>query len=170
MNPLADYQDKVAEASERVAAMARARAKLTRDYTTNGWPRGQSDLARAAIGRTRAPDPAGGVLDIAYERFGDVDAPPVLLVMGLGTQMLGWPDEFCELLAERGLHVIRFDNRDVGESTHLHDAPRPNLMAAMAGDASSVSYTLSDMAADTAACSTRSSSRARMSSAPRWAE
>jgi pimeloyl-ACP methyl ester carboxylesterase len=89
-------------------------------------------------------------IDIAYECFGDRDAPPVLLVMGLGAQMLGWPEGFCWLLVERGLQVIRYDNRDVGESTHLHDAPEPDVMAVMAGDTSSASYTLSDMAADTA--------------------
>lgn len=91
------------------------------------------------------------VIDIAYERLGDPDAPPVLLVTGLGAQMLGWPDEFCQLLVEHGLHVIRFDNRDVGESTHLHDAPRPDLMAIMAGNTSSAPYTIWDMAADTTA-------------------
>src|SRR4051794_5296523 len=90
-------------------------------------------------------------IDIAYERFGDESAPPVLLVMGLGTQMLGWPDEFCEALVDRGLHVIRFDNRDVGLSTHVHDAPEPDVMAALQGDTSSASYTLSDMAADAVA-------------------
>ena len=89
-------------------------------------------------------------IDIAYERFGDRDAPPVLLVMGLGTQMLGWPEDFCAQLVDRGLQVIRFDNRDAGLSTHLDDAPPPDVMAALAGDTSSASYTLSDMAADSA--------------------
>ncbi|MGO9790288.1 MAG: alpha/beta fold hydrolase [Solirubrobacteraceae bacterium] len=88
-------------------------------------------------------------VDIAYEQFGDPGAPPVLLVMGLATQMLGWPDEFCSVLVAHGLRVIRFDNRDVGLSTHLHDARRPDLVAALLGDSSSASYTLSDMAADT---------------------
>ena len=87
-------------------------------------------------------------IDVAYERFGDREEPSVLLVMGLATQMLGWPDEFCSALVARGLHVIRFDNRDVGLSTHFYDAPAPDVMAALAGDASSASYTLSDMAAD----------------------
>jgi pimeloyl-ACP methyl ester carboxylesterase len=86
---------------------------------------------------------------LAYERFGDPEKPPVLLVMGLGTQMLGWPDDFCSALVDRGLHVIRFDNRDIGLSTHLHDAPVPDVIAALQGDTSSASYTLSDMAADT---------------------
>jgi len=87
-------------------------------------------------------------LEIAYETFGSPSDTPLLLVMGLGTQMLGWPDEFCAGLAERGYFVIRYDNRDVGLSTHLHDAPPPDPQAAMAGDTSSASYTLSDLAAD----------------------
>ena len=57
-----------------------------------------------------------GRIDIAYERFGPHESPPVLLIMGLGTQMLGWPDGFCSELAGRGVHVVRFDNRDVGLS------------------------------------------------------
>jgi pimeloyl-ACP methyl ester carboxylesterase len=69
--------------------------------------------------------------------------------MGFATQMLGWPDEFCRLLAARNLFVVRFDNRDIGLSTHLHDAPPPDVMAAVAGDTSSASYTLSEMAGDT---------------------
>ena len=92
----------------------------------------------------------GDGIELAYERFGDPADPPLLLVMGLATQMLGWPDEFCAGLAARGLSVVRFDNRDIGLSTHLHDAPPPDLVAATAGDTSSASYTLSDMARDTA--------------------
>ena len=93
----------------------------------------------------------GGGIELAYERFGDPADPSLLLVMGLGTQMLGWREEFCLALAGRGLHVIRFDNRDVGLSTHLHDAPPPDVMAALGGDHASAAYTLSDMAADTVA-------------------
>ncbi|MFC4121931.1 alpha/beta fold hydrolase [Nonomuraea zeae] len=88
-------------------------------------------------------------MELAYERFGDSAAPPVLLVMGGGGQMIAWPGEFCAELVAHGLHVIRFDNRDVGLSTHFHDAPAPDLPAALAGDLSSASYTLSDMAGDT---------------------
>ena len=95
----------------------------------------------------RGVGPAG--LDIAYERFGDPDLPPVLLLMGLGTQMLGWPDGFCEALVACGMHVVRFDNRDIGLSSHLEDAPAPDLGAIFRGDTSSASYTLSDMAGDT---------------------
>ncbi len=88
-------------------------------------------------------------LDIAYERFGEPDLPPVLLLMGLGTQMLGWPDGFCEALTGRGVHVIRSDNRDIGLSSHLTEAPAPDLAAIFRGDTASASYTLSDMAGDT---------------------
>ena len=88
-------------------------------------------------------------IDIAYERLGDPDAPPVLLIMGLGAQLIAWPDGFCDELIAHGLQVIRFDNRDVGKSTHLTDAPAPDLRAAITGDYASASYTLSDMAADT---------------------
>jgi pimeloyl-ACP methyl ester carboxylesterase len=87
-------------------------------------------------------------ISVAYQRFGDVEAPPVLLIMGLGMQMIGWADAFCAALAGHGVHVIRFDNRDVGLSTHIDDAPAPDVAAALSGDASSASYTLSDMAAD----------------------
>jgi pimeloyl-ACP methyl ester carboxylesterase len=88
-------------------------------------------------------------LDVAYERFGKPQLPPVLLLMGLGTQMLGWPDGFCDALVRRGLHVIRLDNRDIGLSTHMTRAPAPDVRAALRGDTSSASYTLSDMAGDT---------------------
>ena len=97
----------------------------------------------------RATTPQG--IEIAYESFGRASEPPVLLVMGLGTQMLGWPDGFCQELVRRGHFVVRFDNRDIGLSTHLHDAPRPDPVAAWSGDLGSASYTLSDMAADAAA-------------------
>ncbi|HTA66619.1 MAG TPA: alpha/beta hydrolase [Bryobacteraceae bacterium] len=91
--------------------------------------------------------PAG--IDIAYQRLGKPDSPAVLLIMGLAAQSIAWPDAFCQALVDRGLQVIRFDNRDAGLSTHMTEAPPPNLPAALAGDLSSVSYTLSDMAADT---------------------
>jgi pimeloyl-ACP methyl ester carboxylesterase len=87
-------------------------------------------------------------VDIAYQRLGKADAPAVLLIMGVGAQSVHWPDGFCHGLVERDLQVIRFDNRDAGLSTHITDAPPPDLPAALAGDLRSVSYTLSDMAAD----------------------
>jgi pimeloyl-ACP methyl ester carboxylesterase len=87
-------------------------------------------------------------IDIAYERLGDPSAPPVLLIMGLGAQLIRWPDGLVDMLVGKGLHLIRFDNRDVGQSTHMTNGPVPNFMAAMAGDYSSVSYRMTDMAAD----------------------
>jgi pimeloyl-ACP methyl ester carboxylesterase len=95
----------------------------------------------------RGVGPAG--IDVAFERFGDPESPPVLLIMGIGTQMLGWPDQFCVALAAHGLHVVRFDNRDIGLSSHMTDAPPPDVQAALVGRTASASYTLSDMAADT---------------------
>ena len=90
-------------------------------------------------------------IEMVYEAFGDPADPTVLLIMGLGVQMLGWDAEFCELLAGRGFHAVRFDNRDVGRSTKIEGGPRPDLMAAAMGDASSASYTLDEMADDCAA-------------------
>lgn len=90
-----------------------------------------------------------GNVKIAYEQFGDPSKTPLLLVMGLGAQMIAWDNEFCQQLVDAGFFVTRFDNRDVGLSTHLHDAPVPNVMAAIQeGDLSSASYTLTDMAGD----------------------
>jgi hypothetical protein len=63
--------------------------------------------------------PAG--IDIAYQRLGNPDAPVVLLIMGIAAQSIAWPDAFCHALVDRGLQLIRFDNRDVGLSTHLTD-------------------------------------------------
>ncbi len=71
--------------------------------------------------------------------------------MGLGVPRFGWDDRFCRALVERGLWVIRSDNRDVGESTHIRAAARPDLGAALIGDTSSAAYRLEDMADDTAA-------------------
>jgi pimeloyl-ACP methyl ester carboxylesterase len=90
-----------------------------------------------------------GDLEIAYETLGEPGEPPLVLIMGLATQMLGWPDGFCGALAERGHYVIRFDNRDIGLSTHLSDAPPVDVKGLLGGDMSSAPYTLSDMARDT---------------------
>jgi pimeloyl-ACP methyl ester carboxylesterase len=86
-------------------------------------------------------------LELEYETFGDPGAPPLLLVMGWATQMIAWDDAFCEELAGRGFHVIRFDNRDVGLSSKLDALGLPDLGGIMAGSASAP-YTLEDMADD----------------------
>ena len=87
-------------------------------------------------------------IDIAYERRGARSDPTVLLIMGLGAQLVHWRPAFLDALVARQLHVIRFDNRDAGRSTHLHGGREPDLAAALAGDLSSAGYTLSDMAGD----------------------
>jgi pimeloyl-ACP methyl ester carboxylesterase len=86
-----------------------------------------------------------GDIEIAYETFGDPADPTILLVMGLGTQMLAWPDEMCEALAAAGHHVVRYDNRDVGLSTHLDVAP-PSLADMVLRR--NPPYLVDDMAAD----------------------
>ena len=58
-------------------------------------------------------------LRFAYDDFGKPGNPPLLLIMGLGTQMISWPDAFCQGLADRAHHVIRFDNRDIGLSEKI---------------------------------------------------
>jgi pimeloyl-ACP methyl ester carboxylesterase len=90
-------------------------------------------------------------IELEAEEF-DGGGPPLVLVMGLGAQMLLWPDAFCAQLAERGHRVIRFDNRDVGASTRLDGSGVPNIPAVWArarlGLAVNVPYRLSDMASD----------------------
>jgi pimeloyl-ACP methyl ester carboxylesterase len=89
----------------------------------------------------------GRGITLCYETFGEESAPPLLLIMGLGTQMLAWPDQFCEQLAERGFHVVRFDNRDAGRSTQIGGRP-PSLWQLALRRIDPVLYTLSDMAED----------------------
>jgi pimeloyl-ACP methyl ester carboxylesterase len=89
-----------------------------------------------------------GEIELVYETIGDPGNPTLLLVMGLGMQLIHWDLELCEGLAERGFQVIRFDNRDAGLSTKI-DAPVPNVMRAMAGLRIEAPYLLSDMADDT---------------------
>ncbi len=60
-----------------------------------------------------------GDVDLCYDMFGDPELPPVLLIMGLGFQLIHWPEDFCRQLAAEGFRVVRFDNRDAGRSTHL---------------------------------------------------
>jgi len=91
-------------------------------------------------------------IEIAYETMGDPSDPALLLVMGLGAQMISWDDELCQSFVDRGFHVIRYDNRDVGLSTKVPvegdlDAESA-LLAALGGDTSAVPYLLADMAAD----------------------
>jgi pimeloyl-ACP methyl ester carboxylesterase len=97
-----------------------------------------------------------GDLKLYYEDMGDVDDPPVLLIMGLGAQLLLWRVAFCEKLVGQGLRVIRYDNRDVGLSSKI-DPPGssrplvPRLLRFWFGLRSEASYQLEDMADDAAA-------------------
>jgi pimeloyl-ACP methyl ester carboxylesterase len=89
-----------------------------------------------------------GQLELCYETFGTPEAPPLLLVMGLASQMILWDDEFCEQLAARGFSVTRFDNRDVGRSTVLRDAAVPKRWQLLTRDPRGAAYSLDEMAAD----------------------
>jgi pimeloyl-ACP methyl ester carboxylesterase len=91
----------------------------------------------------------GGGITLCYETFGDPDDAPILLIMGLATQMIAWHEDFCEQLAERGFYVVRFDNRDIGRSTHLDFRP-PTVGQMMRRRVGPDQYSLSDMAVDTA--------------------
>ena len=92
---------------------------------------------------------AVGDLDIAYNTLGKATDPPVLLISGLGAQLIAWDDAFCQELVDRGLFVIRFDNRDVGLSSHLGGGPDADP-GTTAGAAPGAPYTLAEMAADAA--------------------
>ncbi len=93
--------------------------------------------------------PANGI-ELAYQEMGDPAGEPLLLVMGLATQMIAWDEGFCGLLAERGFRVVRFDNRDIGRSTKIESAGVSRRADMILGRRSSAPYLLRDMAADTA--------------------
>jgi pimeloyl-ACP methyl ester carboxylesterase len=98
------------------------------------------------------PNVIANGIQIEYDTFGDPSSPPLLLIMGLGAQMILWPEEFCNLLASQGLHVIRFDNRDVGLSSKFDEAGELDVMEIIAnpqaGAELNIAYTLDDMADD----------------------
>jgi pimeloyl-ACP methyl ester carboxylesterase len=114
--------------------------------------------ARTGVAPPAAQPPTPGeatAIAIAYETFGDPSEPAVLLVMGFGTQMLGWDADFCRLLAARGRYVIRYDNRDCGLSTKLDEHPLQLgdfIAAVTSGDVdralAMAPYSLRDMASD----------------------
>ena len=91
----------------------------------------------------------GRGVTLCYETFGDPSDPPLLLVMGLGMQMVGWHEDFCAELAGRGFHVVRFDNRDAGRSTHF-PVRAPTVRQLFARRFAPEQYTLADMAEDAA--------------------
>ena len=91
-------------------------------------------------------------ISIEYETFGNPSSPPILLVIGLGAQLIYWDEVFCRRLSDAGLYVIRFDNRDSGLSTKIDEAGIPDMMDVigklMAGQKITPPYTIEDMAAD----------------------
>lgn len=93
-----------------------------------------------------------GIIELAYDTFGSPDLPPLVLISGLGNQLISWREEFCHQLALEGFFVIRFDNRDAGLSTRFDQAPTPGVFsigsAAVWGTPLHTAYDLSDMAAD----------------------
>jgi pimeloyl-ACP methyl ester carboxylesterase len=89
-----------------------------------------------------------GEVELAYETLGDSADPAMLLIMGLGAQMIYWPTELCEMLAARGFFVIRFDNRDSGRSTVL--SVEPPRIAQLASGQAEAPYRLEDLAGDAA--------------------
>ena len=92
--------------------------------------------------------PANGI-EIAWQEIGDPDAEPLLLIMGLAMQMTAWDEGFCELLAERGFRVVRFDSRDIGHSTMFDSAGVPKRSDMLLGRRRTAAYLLRDMAEDT---------------------
>jgi pimeloyl-ACP methyl ester carboxylesterase len=92
--------------------------------------------------------PANGI-ELAYQEIGDVESEPLLLIMGLATQMLAWDEDFCAMLADCGFRVVRFDNRDIGRSTKIDSAGLPSRADMLLGRRSTASYLLRDMAEDT---------------------
>jgi pimeloyl-ACP methyl ester carboxylesterase len=96
------------------------------------------------------PRAAAGDVELEYEVCGDPSCPAVLLLAGLGGQLISWDDRFCSELVAAGLSVIRFDNRDTGLSTKLDQAGLPDLLGALLGSAPAA-YTLDELADDAAA-------------------
>jgi pimeloyl-ACP methyl ester carboxylesterase len=90
-----------------------------------------------------------GAVTLCYETFGDPTDPALLLIMGLGTQMVAWREDFCQMLVDRGFYVIRFDNRDVGRSTSM-EGPVPGIRELATRRIKHVPYRLADMADDAA--------------------
>ncbi len=89
-------------------------------------------------------------IELAYQEMGEPEGEPIVLIMGLGTQMIAWEPGFCAYLADAGYRVVRFDNRDIGHSTVI-DAPVPGTVPMLLGLHRGLAYTLDDMADDTAA-------------------
>jgi pimeloyl-ACP methyl ester carboxylesterase len=91
--------------------------------------------------------PVNGI-ELCYQEMGDPEGEPLVLIMGLATQMIAWDEQFCGMLAERGFRVVRFDNRDIGRSTKIRSKGVPNVLDLLVGRGKP-EYRLRDMADDT---------------------
>ena len=93
-------------------------------------------------------------IEIEYETFGNANSPALLLIIGLGCQLIHWQDEFCQQIADSGYYVIRYDNRDKGLSTRVEGPPADKIMetitALTMGQEATVPYTIEDLAMDAA--------------------
>ena len=117
-------------------------------------------MPTSSSGARGAPDPGApqsatryarnGAVEIAFEDLGGADGDPLLLIMGLGVSRFWWPQGFIDELVRRGFHVVAFDQRDAGESTHFPDAGSANPMLAVARRASPA-YSAEDMTDDAVA-------------------
>lgn len=98
------------------------------------------------------PTASANGIQIRYDEFGDSGDPAILLIMGFAAQLVVWPESLCQSLAERGFRIIRFDNRDVGLSTHLDGVKAPGMVRSMFASLIKIKlktpYTLDDMALD----------------------
>ncbi|KAG5481875.1 hypothetical protein LSCM4_06952 [Leishmania orientalis] len=121
------------------------------DELSRIYPRPPDD-ALVQVGRCAS---TGKVITLCYSAFGDPSDPCILLIMGMNVSSLLWDSRFCKYLADAGFYVIRYDNRDVGLSTHLDEYPSPCILRlalpawASVGEGP-VAYTLEDMAEDAA--------------------
>lgn len=99
------------------------------------------------------PTASANGIQIEYDEFGDAGAPAIVMIMGFAAQLVVWPESLCQSLAERGFRVIRFDNRDVGLSTHLDGVKAPGMVRSMLASLVKLKlktpYSLDDMALDT---------------------
>jgi pimeloyl-ACP methyl ester carboxylesterase len=106
-------------------------------------------------GNRTMPQIRANGIDFEYDSFGRESHPAILLIMGFSAQMIMWPVAFCEGLVTKGFRVVRFDNRDIGKSTHLMQLGTPNIQEAMmklaSGEPYAAPYTLDDMALDAVA-------------------
>jgi len=115
--------------------------------TRSRRPAEQPTAEVAISGELFAPVSPG--IELCYQTFGEPEADPLLLVMGLGGPMTWWPEDLCTQLARAGFYVIRYDNRDTGRSTRMQGrVTRPMVVQAFLGRRSAAPYTLQDMAGD----------------------